>query len=336
MTIKDHRKKPAPKRRVAETYDYRSADGQVNLPAHVVEIIKTAMAIEEEDAKAAGSIGYMARAMITATMPYKDPKERVFTRRNGNFQLEILAGYEGGVPYGIYPRLLMSWLTTEAVLTKSPTIQLGDSLSHFLREVLEIRTITGGANGTGTRVTEQMKRLFGAFVSARYEAKDALDRSWSLKNVMIADHVKLKEASGDYLWKPQAPEDMGKWKSEVRLSENFFREIVDRPVPIDLRAYKALRKVPLAMDIYCWLTYRMKYMRAPSAPIRWEALMAQFGSNYTSERAHLDFKRGFLNALSLVNQVYPKANVGVTDTGLILRPSPPHVASSTKSQLQLI
>ena len=30
------------------------------------------------------------------------------TTDSGDFRLRIVAGYEGGIPYGIYPRLLMS------------------------------------------------------------------------------------------------------------------------------------------------------------------------------------------------------------------------------------
>jgi hypothetical protein len=136
--------------------DYRRGD----VPTWVRDLIETHLAIEAEDAKSAGSIGFMARALVIATMPYKDPKSAVFMRQNGDFRLRILAGYEGGIPYGIYPRLLMSWVATEAVRKQSPVIELGDSLRLFLREVLELRSSGGGQRGSGARVTEQMKRLF--------------------------------------------------------------------------------------------------------------------------------------------------------------------------------
>lgn len=54
-------------------------------------------AIEAEDARQAGTLGYMTRALVLATMPYKDPKADVFTRVNGDFKLRILAG---GRPMG--------------------------------------------------------------------------------------------------------------------------------------------------------------------------------------------------------------------------------------------
>lgn len=308
-------------------------------PAWVREVIETHLAIEAEDAKSAGSLGFMARALVIASMPYKDPKADVFKRENGDFRLRIVAGYEGGIPYGIYPRLLMSWVSTEAVRTGSPVIELGDSLSMFLRDVLDIQR-GGGKRGSSTRVAEQMKRLFGSLITAQYTG-GMQGRGFTLRNVVIAEGLELAEdenlqlepedgkevpqADGTTLWVPQAREEAGTWKSKVRLSDSFFRECINKPVPIDLRAYKALRGSPLAMDVYTWLTYRMSYTERKSRPIRWEALMGQFGSNYESDRAVLDFKKAFLKALKAVQVVYPRANIELAENGLILLPSPSHV-----------
>ena len=313
--------------------DYKSGV----VPAWVREVIETHFAIEEEDAKSAGALGFMARALVIATMPYKDPKADVFKRENGDFRLRIVAGYEGGVPFGIYPRLLMSWVATEAVRTQSPVIELGDSLSFFLRDVLDLKR-SGGVRGTSTRVAEQMKRLFGSLITAQYTGA-MQNRGFMLKNIVIADNIEFHdedlklESNGNpsttdnptRLWTPQTNNEAGTWRSKVRLSDAFFRECISKPVPIDLRAYKALRGSPLAMDLYTWLTYRMSYTERRSRPIPWEALMGQFGSNYGTPRAVRDFRRAFEKALQTVKVVYPRANVQAEDKGLVLLPSPPHV-----------
>ena len=81
-----------------------------------------------------------ARALwLKATLPYKDPKSPIFERRNGHYVLRMMGGNDNGLPYGVYPRLLMSWITTEAVRTGSPELELGESLSSFLRNVLGIQ-----------------------------------------------------------------------------------------------------------------------------------------------------------------------------------------------------
>lgn len=327
--------------------DFRS---KKPIPDYVNELIETHLAIEREDAKSAGTLGYMARAMVQTAMPYKDPKTDVFARRNGNFQLRIVAGYEGGIPYGTYPRLLVSWIATEAVRTKSPVVLIGDSLSEFLRDVIGVKS-RGGARGTIRLVTEQMRRLFGALVTAQTEGTDGR-HGFRLRNVLIVDDADIDEdafaklmlgGDGDQsqkegaspekevqLWTPQGTEEAGRWKSSIRLSNKFFEECITNPVPIDLRAYRALRDSPMAMDIYAWLTYRMSYLKGRSKPIRWEALMYQFGSGFGggefTDRAKLDFKRQFLANLRKVGVVYPEARVSYEDTGLILMPSPTHIA----------
>jgi hypothetical protein len=331
------------------TLDYRS---DKPLPDWVREVIDTALAIEVEDAKSAGALGFMARALVIATMPYKDPKTDAFVRTNGDFKLRIVAGYEGGIPYGIYPRLLMSWVTTEAVRTGSPVIELGDSLRVFLRDVLELRSTGGGARGSGSRVTEQMKRLFGSLLTAQYTG--GLDkRGFTLRNVLIADDLHLsdedatrfagvegaaKDATDDSLWMPQPVHEAGQWRSQVRLSSNFHRECVNNPVPIDLRAYKALRGNPLAMDVYTWLSYRLSYTERRSRPIPWESLMMQFGSGYNMTdvgQAVRDFRKAFLRALKIVFVVYPQAKVELNERGLVLLPSRPHVLPASKGQKAL-
>lgn len=338
------------------TIDYRTG----TMPEWVREVIDAHLAIEREDARKAGQLGFMSRALVIATMPYKDPKSDAFMRINGDFKLRIVAGYEGGIPYGIYPRLLMSWVTTEAVRNNSPVIELGDSLAHFLREGLELRSTGGGTRGSATRVTEQMKRLFGSLVTAQYSG--GLDaRGFTLRNVLIADDMELsaedaakldapapdgaapaKTGDDGALWTPQDQEEAGQWRSQVRLSMNFFRECITNPVPIDLRAYKSLRGNPLAMDVYTWLTYRMSYTTRRSRPIPWEALMMQFGSGYGSgntaadpQQGVRDFKKAFLRALKLVGIVYPDARVDPTDAGLVLAPSKTHIPRSPGGQAQL-
>lgn len=326
--------------------DYR----RKGVPAWVRDLVETHFAIEAEDAKSAGSLGFMARALVIATMPYKDPKVDAFTRQNGDFRLRIVAGYEGGIPFGIYPRLLMSWVTSEAVRTQSPVIALGDSLRLFLREVLDLRSSSGGSRGTATRVSEQIKRTFGSLITAQYSGTQDY-RPFLLKNVLIASELELDEEEllsldddGETpLWTPQEREEAGRWHSKVQLSENFFQECITNPVPIDLRAYKGLRGAgPLAMDLYTWLTYRLSYTQKKTAPIPWEMLMMQFGSSHgitaTTEQSRrqavLDFKRAFLKALKAVQVVYPDANVKVASTGLVLLPSKPHVAPG-RNQLDL-
>lgn len=271
-------------------------------------LINRALAIEEEDARSAGALGFMARAMVMATLPHSKVEGNEFVRKNGNYTLTLLAPSAIGLPYGSVPRLLLAWLTTEAVRTKSPDLLLGDSLSYFMRE-LEM-TPTGGRWGSITRLKEQTRRLFNSTVTASYED----DRT-------IADRgYRLTEKSVLW-WDSPEPKQAGLWLSTVTLSDQFYREVIDRPVPIDMRAIKALKRSPMALDIYTWLTYRMSYLKRPTV-IPWEGVAMMLGSGYAELRY---FKRYFLIELKKVLLVYPAVNVEALDDGLMIRPSKTHI-----------
>ena len=40
-----------------------------------------------------------------------------------------------GLPYGSLPRLLLAWISTEAVRTREPMVVLEDTLSFFMRQL---------------------------------------------------------------------------------------------------------------------------------------------------------------------------------------------------------
>ena len=42
----------------------------------------------------------------------------------------------------------------------------------------------------------------------------------------------------------------------IVLSDEFYREILNHPIPTDLEAAKALSSSPAALDLFMWLSYR--------------------------------------------------------------------------------
>ena len=274
----------------------------------VDRLISSALAIAEQDALDAGELGFMARAMVQATLPHKKAAGNEFSRKNGNYTLTLLAPSKIGLPYGTVPRLLLAWLTTEAVRTKSRELELGDSLSGFMRELGLVPT--GGRWGSIGRLKDQARRLFSCTVSATYDdaAKHA-DMGYRLTDKSLL------------WWDAKDPGQAGLWQSTVTLSEAFFNEVVSRPIPVDMRALKALKRSPLALDAYCWLTYRASYAKRPSV-IPWAALALQFGSDYKVLR---QFKAAFLAELRKVITVYGGVQVEATDEGLLVKPSAPHI-----------
>ena len=280
---------------------------------NVSKLITEALTIEEQAAKDAGALGYMARVMVQATMPHKSTPGVEFVRSNGNFTLTILSPSKVGLPYGTYPRLLLAWLTSEAVKTKRPELVLGPTLSGFMNELGLIPA--GGKWGTIHRLRDQMRRLFSSTVSCTVEEPT--------EDMGMGFRVAVKY---NLWWDPKAPEQAALWMSTVTLSQDFFNEIINRPVPIDMRALLALKRSPLALDIYCWLTYRMSYLNRKTE-IPWEALQTQFGAGYALDaQGTRDFKKKFLKHLRKVLVVYPQAKASEGNYGLLLKPSRSHIA----------
>ena len=110
--------------------------------------------------------GFFARAMVLASLPHSKPNDTVFERQNGSYSLTMTGNRKYGLPYGSIPRLVLAWLTTEAVRTKKREIVLGKSLAEFMRQIdLEP---TGGRKGTITALRNQMLRLFTTTISCTY------------------------------------------------------------------------------------------------------------------------------------------------------------------------
>lgn len=279
---------------------------------NIEKLVEGILAVEAEAAKEAGALGYMARALVQATLPHSKIAGNEFKRTNGFFKLTILTDSEVGLPYGSIPRLLMSWISTEAVRTKDRNLILGKTLTSFMSELDLIPT--GGRWGTITRLKEQMKRLFGASISCTYDNGN----HWAIQNITPISKANV-------WWDPKQPDQATLFESTLTLNEDFFNEIINNPIPIDMRVLKALKRSPLAIDIYCWLTYRISYLKAPIT-IPWGVLQVQFGSNYASDgQGKRDFKKAFLRELKKVNLFYQEAKLESLEEGLKLIPSRSHI-----------
>lgn len=270
-----------------------------------LDLLAKAEEIERESAKDAGAIGYMSRLLIQATMPHSDPGTGEFRRRNGNYTLVMLSPSHIGLPYGSIPRLVLCWLSVEAVRTKEPTIILGDKLSTYMRQLELIPT--GGKWGTITRLRDQMQRLFSTSISFTYDTAN----QWANTGLLIADQAHL-------WWRPN---DVRKL-STVTLGRKFFEQLIDHPVPLDMRVLLALKRSPMALDLYSWITYRM-FRLSKETVVPWPYLKEQVGADYD----RLDhFKENLLAALRKVLTVYPEAKVVPIQKGLLLKPSKTHVS----------
>lgn len=285
------------------------------------QLMESAAEIEARDPWSAHMVKYAGRCFIQANLPHSsrniDPYS-TFTRTNGKMTLQIKPDSKYGIPYGTIPRLLLMWIANEVRTKKNPIIALGDTLSPFMRQ-LDI-VPTGGQWGTVTRLKDQMLRLFNADIRFRYE--DSSDKD--------AENAKGKLYSiEDYdLWWGRKTDvtQSAFWQSTIVLTGPLFRELLMHSVPIDMRVIKALRRSPMELDVYCWLTYRMLSLDY-SLFLSYNELAQQFGSSYSNEK---HFRVNINKALWAVMKQYTQVRVEIDAThrdesGWRLQPSPTHV-----------
>ncbi len=302
----DHAPKPArpPK---ASQFHPTSVEKQ---PRPLGHLISQALLLDQEDTYAAGEVGFLARALVQATLPHSDPKSNEFVRHNGHFSLSILAPKGVGLPYGRYPRLVLAYLNTEAVKRKTRHIELDHHFSHFCA-ALGIPPTTG-PRGSLPMLREQMQRLFASTFQCVFHDEEKGRHAG--EGFLIAEKRAL-------WWDPRRDSGDASWGSHVVLSERFYREATETPVPLDLRVLRALRS-PFEIDIYVWLTWRFFRLRKP-VTIPWASLQLQFGCSYKNPR---HFKRRFLLYLKSVTRYYPAIRLNSAESGLMLMPSPSHVS----------
>ena len=254
----------------------------------------------------------MPRLLVVTTLPHRRQQSHRFERVNGRHSVRMSAPRRLGLPFGTYPRLLLAYLTTQAVRTKGLEIELGASPNDLARK-LGLSPISG-PRGTAPRLQEQLRRL----LSMRLDWKTSLGLAPRSSGSACAT------AGGTAWWKPlrQLLSSRPTWRSQIVLSQDFFEEITRSAVPVDLRAIRQLQRSLLAIDLYVWLTFRMSYLKKPTL-VPWQGLQNQIGADFSRYR---DFRRHVLKRLSQVVSIYPEVRVASRPTGLLLLPSAPHVA----------
>ena len=258
-------------------------------------------------------LGFMARMMALCSLPRTNPGTTLqYKRVNGPYKLVMIAGADCKLPFGNLPRLLLAWVSTEAVRTQRRELVLGKSLSEFMR--------TLGVYSSGGRVQirlrNQMRRLFSATVQLVYEDEHGEARVSS----SVADRTEL-------WWNERKPDKPVLWDSKIRLGEDFFNEIIQHPVPIDMNTLTALKRCSLGLDLYLWLVYRTFPLRAPQR-LTWRQVYRQFGlhpDKASDKRTVLNFRSQALRELKKIKLAWPGLNYTTAPGLLILHPSAPAV-----------
>lgn len=283
-------------------------------------LVDIAAAVLEEERQELG-ITYSGFA-LTALPHRRLPDDQPWERRGHKVRLLIEPGrlpvHNGafklyGVPYGSRARMILLYLQTRAIQTDSREVELGRSMHEWLERM---GLSVGGQ--TYRDIREQASRISACNLTFAWEDANGVGFS---KDSIVKGGVHFSTgASGN---------QGALWEDRVQLSEAFFRELKDHPVPIWEPALRHIQNNSASIDIYIWLAYRLHSL-TKATTITWPAVFEQFGAGYSRLR---DFRKRFIEALQLSLAVYPDARVDLDELGLTLHPSPPPVAERKMAQL---
>ena len=285
-----------------------------------------ALATIADRAVDAGQPDYLPAFFCHVGLPRSNFDGLSFERQSGTVFLQIEAGktFDGRgwqqqpIPYGTIPRLALIHITSEAVRTQSPIVDVGNSVYAFL-EALGV----GNNQAARQRARKQMTALGACHMR--------LGRVLEREGKRLAQTVDAKPFHQFEAWISDTEGQQALWPTSLTLSEPFFDAIIKSAVPLRHDALAQLSGSALALDIYSWLAHRLCRVKRGGAEISWAALAEQFGQEYQDRK---NFKRRFVAQLHNVLKAYPEARVEIVTGGIQLATSPTPIPKSTVRPLK--
>jgi hypothetical protein len=229
-------------------------------------------------------------------------------RRNGQFVLQVTGHPSFGLPWG-QDRLVPIFLATLAIRQQTPKITF-DSAAEMLD--------TFGMQQGGS----QYRRLVGAFQRI-FGATIFFGTDTQRERAAVVHRSRFNFMSEARIWYLKDPNQRllpGDCQNMIVLSDEFYRKILNHPIPTDLGAAKALSSSPAALDLFTWLSYRCFTARGKErVPLFGDfGLISQLGSvEYARPRKFREKLDGWLN---LVRAMWPEcpASIDRDGTGLLV------------------
>lgn len=256
------------------------------------------------------SISYLYSGFSMLSFPYRklSSDDDVWERKNGAFTLMIEPGViplptgskKFGVPYGSRARMIMLYLQTQAVKSKSRTVSLGSSMNDWMKRM----GIEGRGGWNMAQIREQAMRISACRLTIAFQSQNG--KNGFMRRDVVSGMINLPAS--------RSPRQGWLLEETAELSEDFYRELIDHPLPVDEGAIGLIGNSAMTIDIYVWLAYRLRVIKGPTLIPR-DALHSQFGSMYAQPRQFwVHFKKSLNEALA----VYPNAKVQILKEGIKL------------------
>ena len=208
-------------------------------------------------------LSYIPGLFTTASLPFKNVKKTVFIRK-GSQGLTLTLTSPLNVPYGRYGRLLLTVLTTHAVLTKEKNVPVMieyNSLAELLKEMQlprqrgkDIKEQLDCFTNATFAFTHKETTLRGGYLfkdlyeDGNYPKNDVEVTTKTTGSIRFTTGVQFQEVDDKV-----SEKKYGNFK--IVISAEFASFCQKHAVPIDYGVYKSISSA-VGKDIYAWLVFR--------------------------------------------------------------------------------
>ena len=213
---------------------------------------------------------------------------------------------ECAVPAGPKARIVTAYAIDQMYRNRTPEVDLGDTMRKFMTKA-EIPIC--GSNG------HELQREMENFAAA-----EIILGVWTPDG--SAHQHQAKVASRMSFWIEKNPNQRTLWQPSMTASDDFYKSVIEGAhiAPIYWPGYIALQHNPRAMDIFKFLTYRLRLPLKNPVLLKDSVLHSMFGRD-CKRLAH--FWPRFVSSLQEAHKHYPTARVEVLSDCIKLRTSPP-------------
>jgi len=209
--------------------------------------VESILLIREQREHGTQELAFQARPFILCGLPLRRPSlaQLSYTRRNGRFFLQIVAHPQYGLPFG-QDRLIPIWVATLALWQKSREVHFDSAARmldffHLPKDGFHYR-----------RLVEAFQRVFGATIFFGTEENSAANNLLDWTRFHFLDRMKLWYGTGDRSSAAEAKAD----DNVITLSEVFYNEIQQHPIPLEREVVSSLAHAPGMLDFYLWLAWK--------------------------------------------------------------------------------
>ena len=208
-------------------------------------------------------LSYIPGLFTTASLPFKNVKKTVFVRK-GSQGLTLTLTSPLNVPYGRYVRLLLTVLTTHAVLSKEKNVPVMieyNSLAELLKEMQlprqrgkDIKEQLDCFTNATFAFTHKETTLRGGYLfkdlyeDGNYPKNDVEVTTKTTGSIRFTTGVQFQEVDDKV-----SEKKYGNFK--IVISAEFASFCQKHAVPIDYGVYKSISSA-VGKDIYAWLVFR--------------------------------------------------------------------------------